>query len=144
MPIPPEHASKEKSTKLLILPSLRTIYNRTFQCETPCTLEKFKFKLKKLLGFRNLRKSQKRKKDIKTTLVQKPNILRKKVRKRKWMQNFIIFISFLIYFFLLKVAIQNDEKKEKNVYLFPAILVFYISYQIGVSYQINVVLGKYI
>ena len=38
MPIAPEHAFKEKSTKLLILPSLRTIYNRTFQCETPCTL----------------------------------------------------------------------------------------------------------
>ena len=36
MPTPPEHAFKEKSTKLLILPSLRTIYNRTFQCETPC------------------------------------------------------------------------------------------------------------
>ena len=38
MPTPPEHAFKEKSTKLLILPSLRTIYNRTFQCETPCIL----------------------------------------------------------------------------------------------------------
>ena len=38
MPITPEHAFKEKSTKLLILLSLRTIYNRTFQCETPCTL----------------------------------------------------------------------------------------------------------
>jgi hypothetical protein len=37
MPISPEHAFKEKSTKLLILPSLRTIYNRTFQCETPCS-----------------------------------------------------------------------------------------------------------
>ena len=37
MPTSPEHAFKEKSTKLLILPSLRTIYNRTFQCETPCT-----------------------------------------------------------------------------------------------------------
>ena len=37
MPTPPEHAFKEKSTKLLILPSLRTIYNRTFQCETPCS-----------------------------------------------------------------------------------------------------------
>ena len=36
MPIAPEHAFKEKSIKLLILPSLRTIYNRTFQCETPC------------------------------------------------------------------------------------------------------------
>ena len=37
MPITPEHAFKEKSTKLLTLLSLRTIYNRTFQCETPCT-----------------------------------------------------------------------------------------------------------
>ena len=37
MPIASEHAFKEKSTKLLILPSLRTIYNRTFQCETPCS-----------------------------------------------------------------------------------------------------------
>ena len=37
MPITPEHAFKEKSTKLLILLSLRTIYNRTFQCETPCS-----------------------------------------------------------------------------------------------------------
>ena len=36
MPIALEHAFEEKSTKLLILPSLRTIYNRTFQCETPC------------------------------------------------------------------------------------------------------------
>ena len=36
MPITPEHPFKEKSTKLLILLSLRTIYNRTFQCETPC------------------------------------------------------------------------------------------------------------
>ena len=36
MPITPEHAFKEKSTKLLTLLSLRTIYNRTFQCETPC------------------------------------------------------------------------------------------------------------
>ena len=37
MPITTEHAFKEKSTKLLILLHLRTIYNRTFQCETPCT-----------------------------------------------------------------------------------------------------------
>ena len=36
MPITPEHAFKEKSTKLLILLPLRTSYNRTFQCETPC------------------------------------------------------------------------------------------------------------
>ena len=36
MPIAPEHAFKEKSTKLLILLPLRTIYNRTFKCETPC------------------------------------------------------------------------------------------------------------
>ena len=36
MPITPKHAFKEKSTKLLTLLSLRTIYNRTFQCETPC------------------------------------------------------------------------------------------------------------
>ena len=36
MPIAPEHAFKEKSTKFLILPSLRTFYNRIFQCETPC------------------------------------------------------------------------------------------------------------
>jgi hypothetical protein len=36
MPIAPEHAFKEKSTKFLILPSLRTIYKRTFQSETPC------------------------------------------------------------------------------------------------------------
>ena len=36
MPITPKHAFKEKSTKLLILLPLRTIYNRTFQCETPC------------------------------------------------------------------------------------------------------------
>ena len=78
-----------------------------------------------MLGFRNFRKSQKRKKDIKTTLVQKPNILRKKVRKRKWMQNFIIFISFLIYFFLLKVAIQNDEKKEKKLFIFFLPFLFY-------------------
>ena len=31
-----EHAVKEKSAKLLVLLPLRTIYNRTFQCETPC------------------------------------------------------------------------------------------------------------
>jgi hypothetical protein len=37
MPIAPEHAFKEKSTKLLILSPLKTIYNRTFQCETPCS-----------------------------------------------------------------------------------------------------------
>ena len=46
MPITPEHAFKEKSTKLLILLPLRTSYNRTFQCETPCitllTLTKYK------------------------------------------------------------------------------------------------------
>jgi hypothetical protein len=37
MPIAPEHTFEEKSTNLLILLPLRTIYNRTFQCETPCT-----------------------------------------------------------------------------------------------------------
>ena len=31
-------ASEEKSTILLILLPLRTIYFRTFQCETPCIL----------------------------------------------------------------------------------------------------------
>ena len=36
MPISPEHAFEEKSTKLLILLPIRTIYNRTFQCETTC------------------------------------------------------------------------------------------------------------
>ena len=36
MPITPKHAFKEKSTKLLILLPLRTIYNHTFQYETPC------------------------------------------------------------------------------------------------------------
>ena len=36
MPITTEHAFKEKSTKSLILLPLRTLYNRTFQCETPC------------------------------------------------------------------------------------------------------------
>ena len=40
MPITPKHAFKEKSTKLLILLPLRTIYNRTFQCETPCIFSK--------------------------------------------------------------------------------------------------------
>ena len=38
MPIAPERAFEEKSTKLLILLPFRTIYNRTFQCETPCTI----------------------------------------------------------------------------------------------------------
>ena len=38
MPITPKHAFKEKSTKLLVLLPLRTIWNRTFQCETPCNL----------------------------------------------------------------------------------------------------------
>ena len=38
MPITPKHAIEEKSTQLLILLPLRTIYNRTFQCETPCIL----------------------------------------------------------------------------------------------------------
>ena len=38
MPIAPEHAFEEKSTKLLILLPLRTIYFRTFQCETPYIL----------------------------------------------------------------------------------------------------------
>ena len=33
-----EHAFKEKSAKLLILLSLRTIYFRTFQSETPCII----------------------------------------------------------------------------------------------------------
>jgi hypothetical protein len=37
MHIAPEHAFKEKSTKSLILLPLRTIYNHTFQCETPCS-----------------------------------------------------------------------------------------------------------
>ena len=36
MPIAPEQAFKEKSTKLLILLPIRTIYFRTFQFETPC------------------------------------------------------------------------------------------------------------
>ena len=36
MPIVLEHVFKEKSTELFILLPLRTIYNRTFQCETPC------------------------------------------------------------------------------------------------------------
>ena len=38
MPTATEHAFKEKSTKLLILLPLRTIYFRTFQCETPCSM----------------------------------------------------------------------------------------------------------
>ena len=42
MPIAPEHAFKEKSTKLLILLPLRTIYNCTFQCETPCSKQSVK------------------------------------------------------------------------------------------------------
>ena len=40
MPITQEHAFKEKSTKLLIFLPLRTIYNRTFQCETPCIISR--------------------------------------------------------------------------------------------------------
>ena len=48
MPITPEHAFKEKSTKLLILLSLRTIYNRTFQCETPCITIRIVLSLKRL------------------------------------------------------------------------------------------------
>ena len=36
MPITTKHAFKEKSAKLLTLLPLRTIYFRTFQCETPC------------------------------------------------------------------------------------------------------------
>jgi hypothetical protein len=43
MPIPPEHAFIEKSTKLLILLPLRKTYNRTFQCETPCSRNKHFF-----------------------------------------------------------------------------------------------------
>ena len=43
MPTAPEYAFKEKSTKLLILPPLRTIYFRTFQCETPCSFTRFSF-----------------------------------------------------------------------------------------------------
>ena len=42
MPITPEHAFKGKSTKLLILLPLRTSYNRTFQCETPCNRKSLK------------------------------------------------------------------------------------------------------
>ena len=42
MPIAPEHAFKEKSTESLILLPLRTIYNRTFQYETPCIKNKKK------------------------------------------------------------------------------------------------------
>ena len=41
MPTAPEYAFKEKSTKLLILPPLRTIYLRTFQCETPCMIKMY-------------------------------------------------------------------------------------------------------
>ena len=37
MPAATEHDFKEKSTKLLILLPLRTIYFRTCQCETPCS-----------------------------------------------------------------------------------------------------------
>ena len=37
MPTALEHAFIEKSTKLLIFLPLRTIYFRTFQCETTCT-----------------------------------------------------------------------------------------------------------
>ena len=44
-----EHAFKEKSTKLLILLPLRTIYNRTFQCETPCIVSS-----NKILIFRQI------------------------------------------------------------------------------------------
>ena len=36
MPIAPEQAFKEKSTKLLILLPIRTIYFWTFQFEAPC------------------------------------------------------------------------------------------------------------
>ena len=42
MPITLEHAFKGKSTKLLLLLPLRTSYNRTFQCETPCTIKEKK------------------------------------------------------------------------------------------------------
>ena len=38
MPTAPEHVFKEKSTKILILLPVRTIYFQTFQCETPCTI----------------------------------------------------------------------------------------------------------
>ena len=36
MPIAAQHAFNEKLAKLLVLLPLRTIYFRTFQCETPC------------------------------------------------------------------------------------------------------------
>ena len=36
MPTTPEYAFKEGSIKLLVLPPLRTIYFRTFQCDIPC------------------------------------------------------------------------------------------------------------
>ena len=41
MPITAEHPFKEKSTKLLTLLPLRTIYFRTFQCETVCSKEDY-------------------------------------------------------------------------------------------------------
>ena len=37
VPIALEHAFEEKSIKSLILLPLRTIYNRIYQCETPCS-----------------------------------------------------------------------------------------------------------
>ena len=43
MPAATEHDFKEKSTKLLILLPLRTIYFRTCQCETPCILLYFRW-----------------------------------------------------------------------------------------------------
>ena len=39
IPIAPEHAFKEKSAKILILLPLRTVYFRTFQCETSSNKE---------------------------------------------------------------------------------------------------------
>ena len=39
MPIALKHVFKEKSRKLLILLPLRTIYFRTFHCETPCSFK---------------------------------------------------------------------------------------------------------
>ena len=36
-----EHAFKEKSAQLLILLPLITIYFYSFQCETPCTYQKY-------------------------------------------------------------------------------------------------------
>ena len=50
MPITPEHAFKEKSTKSLISLPLRTIYNRTFQYETPCILCTLNLSLQDLTG----------------------------------------------------------------------------------------------